>query len=165
MQQLPNHFAGDDDLIASHLAAVLCALFPDGEDFFVRSVRNYRDRIEDPLSDATSPASSARKAVNGREHRVLNDRLAELGYPTKRIERSVRFGLRIRDRFASPMANLAAAAALEHCTATLAEMLLRDYNRSDFHPDDLDTDELLARWREELFGVDGRLNHMLAGAA
>jgi predicted metal-dependent hydrolase len=42
---------------------------------------------------------------------------------------------------------------------------LRDYNRSDFHPDDHDTDELLAAWREELFGDHGRLNHMLAGAA
>ena len=42
---------------------------------------------------------------------------------------------------------------------------LRDYNRADFHPDDHDTDELLAAWRDELFGDEGRLNHMLAGAA
>ena len=39
LEALPKHFAGDDDLIASHLAAVLSAVFPDGEDFFVRSVR------------------------------------------------------------------------------------------------------------------------------
>ena len=43
--------------------------------------------------------------------------------------------------------------------------MLRDYNRPDFHPDDHETDELLAEWREELFGSEGRLNHMMAGAA
>ena len=42
------HFADDGDLILSHLAAALSAVFPDGEDFFVRSVRQFRDRISDP---------------------------------------------------------------------------------------------------------------------
>src|SRR5690606_14812869 len=41
---------------------------------------------------------------------------------------------------------------------------LRDYNRPDFHPDDHPTDELVARWRDELFGEQGRLNDKLAGA-
>lgn len=267
LQQLPKHFAGDEDLIASHLAAVLSAMFPDGEDFFVRSVRNFRDRIDDPALKRDVAGFIGQEAIHGREHRVLNDRLAELGYPTKRIERGVKFGLGMREKIASPMANLAATAALEHYTATLAEILLsseeareqlgtaelrdvflwhaleesehkavafdvyravggpertrrmqmnlitvsfifgvtvnvglsllrdretyrkgrlraslgrmrrsplftkdvparlRDYNRPDFHPDDHETDELLAEWREELFGAEGRLNHMMAGAA
>jgi hypothetical protein len=38
---------------------------------------------------------------------------------------------------------------------------LRDYNRSDFHPDDRDTGELVVRWRAELFGEHGRLNDKL----
>jgi predicted metal-dependent hydrolase len=41
---------------------------------------------------------------------------------------------------------------------------LKDYNRADFHPDDSDTDELLDRWRRELFGETGTLNDRLAGA-
>jgi hypothetical protein len=55
---------------------------------------------------------------------VLNDRLAELGYPTKRVERFVKKGLALRERMLSPEANLAATAALEHFTATLAELVL-----------------------------------------
>src|SRR5690606_19009068 len=47
LRDLPKHFAADGDLILSHLAASLSAVFPDGEDFFVRSVRHYRDRITD----------------------------------------------------------------------------------------------------------------------
>jgi hypothetical protein len=42
---------------------------------------------------------------------------------------------------------------------------LRDYNRSDFHPDDSDTNELVERWRAELFGDDGSLNDKLMGSA
>jgi hypothetical protein len=42
---------------------------------------------------------------------------------------------------------------------------LKDYNRPDFHPDDRDTTELVARWRTELFGDEGTLNDKLAGSA
>src|SRR5436309_14825939 len=41
---------------------------------------------------------------------------------------------------------------------------LRDYNRPNFHPDDSDTDALVALWREELFGQAGSLNDKLVGA-
>ncbi len=39
MASLPRHFAADGDLVASHIIAALSSVFPDGEDFFVRSVR------------------------------------------------------------------------------------------------------------------------------
>src|SRR5690606_40221452 len=41
---------------------------------------------------------------------------------------------------------------------------LRMYDRPGFHPDDIDTDELVERWREELFGKDGSLNALLVTA-
>ena len=124
LRDLPKHFAADGDLILSHLAAGLSAVFPDGEDFFVRSVRHYRDRITDPVLKRQVAGFIGQEAVHGREHRVLNDRLAELGYPTKGVERIVRWSLEGRERIAPARANLAATAALEHFTATLAELLL-----------------------------------------
>jgi uncharacterized protein len=42
---------------------------------------------------------------------------------------------------------------------------LKDYNRSDFHPDDSDTTALVEAWRAELFGEHGTLNDKLIGAA
>jgi predicted metal-dependent hydrolase len=267
VRDLPRHFAGDGDLIMSHVVATLSAVFPDGEDFFVRSVRRFRDQIADPELRRQVAGFIGQEAVHGREHRALNNRLDELGYPTKRIERFTKWGLAQRERLMSPMSNLAATAALEHYTATLAEVLmadeearrtlgdprvldvllwhaleenehkavafdvykavggsertrvltmnavtfgfivgmtlqavvsllgdratyrprtlaasvrrlrrspwlkpevwrqLRDYNRPDFHPDDRDTTELIARWREELFGAEGTLNDKLATSA
>jgi predicted metal-dependent hydrolase len=262
LQDLPKHFAANDDLIGSHLMAVLSGVFPDGEDFFVRSVRRQRDKVTDPVLKRQVAGFIGQEAMHGREHRALNDRLAELGYPTKRVERVIKFSLGTRERIMSPLSNLAATAALEHFTATFAELLLsderaremvgdraldlflwhaleesehkavafdvykavggsermrvwtmnaltfgfifaisletflsllgdrstyergrllsswkrfrrspfvhprvwrqlRDYNRPDFHPDDSDTEALVARWREELFGEHGTLNDML----
>ncbi len=62
---------------------------------------------------------------------MLNDRLAELGYPTKEIERLTERGLAFRERKMTPLANLASTAALEHFTATLAEVILSSERARD----------------------------------
>lgn len=124
LQDLPKHFASDGDLILSHLAAGLSAVFPDGEDFFVRSVRYYRDQISDPRLKRQVAGFIGQEAMHGREHRAFNDRLDQLGYPTKAVERFTRKGLELRERLLPPTSNLAATAALEHFTATLAELIL-----------------------------------------
>lgn len=138
LRDLPKHFAADGDLILSHLAAALSGLFPDGEDFFVRSVRHYRDHITDPDLKRQVAGFIGQESIHGREHRALNDRLAELGYPTKQVEVFTRRGLELRERVAPPVSNLAATAALEHFTATLAELLLTsDETRDLFGHDEV----------------------------
>jgi len=136
LQEIPKLFAGDGDLVASHVAAGLSAVFPDGEDFFVRSVRHFRDEITDPELKRQVTGFIGQEAMHGREHRAFNDRLAELGYPTKQVERFTKWGLELRERIAPAKANLAATAALEHFTATLAELVLSDeQTREQFgHP-------------------------------
>ena len=124
LQSVPKHFAADGDLILSHVAAGLSAVFPDGEDFFVRSVRHYRGQITDPTLKQQVAGFIGQEAMHGREHRAFNDRLDELGYPVKFVERLTEKGLALRTRFAPASANLAATAALEHFTATLAELVL-----------------------------------------
>jgi predicted metal-dependent hydrolase len=126
LQEVPRHFAADGDLVGSHVMAALSAVFPDGEDFFVRSVRHYRDQISDPQLKRQVAGFIGQEAMHGREHRAFNDRLDQLGYPTKRVERFVKWGLKTRERLLPAKSNLAVTAALEHFTATLAELLLSD---------------------------------------
>ncbi len=121
---VPRHFAADGDLVSSHYAAALSGLFPDGEDYFVRSVRHYRDRITDPELKRQVAGFIGQEAMHGREHRAFNARLDELGYHTQRIERMTRKVLEFRERVAPPITNLAVTAALEHFTATMAELIL-----------------------------------------
>ena len=137
-QDVPKHFAADGDLILSHLTASLSSVFPDGEDFFVRSVRHFRDEITDPELKRQVAGFIGQEAMHGREHRAFNDRLDELGYPVKRYERITRWGLELRERVAPAKSNLAATAALEHFTATLAELLLTNEEvRSEFGHDEV----------------------------
>src|SRR5690606_18852059 len=92
-ETLPKHFVGGDPAM-SHVVAVLSSLFPEGEDFFVESVRRYRDRIDDPELKKQVAGFIGQEAIHGREHRTFNDRLAAMGYPTHLIDRLVHVGFR-----------------------------------------------------------------------
>jgi predicted metal-dependent hydrolase len=131
LADLPRHFAADGNVFASHLIANLSAVFPDGEDYFVRSVRHYRPKVTDPALKKQVNGFIGQEAMHGREHRVFNDKLAEVGYPTKRVERFTKWGLELRSRKAPASSNLALTAALEHFTATLAELVLRNEDIRD----------------------------------
>jgi predicted metal-dependent hydrolase len=124
LDDLPKHFAADGDILGSHVLTVLSGVFPDGEDFFVRSVEAMRARVDDPRLLEDVEGFIGQESMHGREHRVLNERLAELGYPTRALAVYIRVTLRFRERLQSKKFNLAVTAALEHYTATLAETLL-----------------------------------------
>jgi predicted metal-dependent hydrolase len=123
IRQLPKYFA-NGDMMMSHILTVLSSTFPEGEDFFVRSVKAVRDQITDPKLLADVDGFIGQEEMHGREHRVLNEHLAGLGYPTRGIGAYVRGLYWVRERIQSKRVNLAFTAALEHYTATLAELLL-----------------------------------------
>jgi predicted metal-dependent hydrolase len=108
----------------SHVVAMLSAVFPEGEDFFVRTVRNHRGDIEDPVLKGAVAGFIGQEAMHGREHRAFNEALARLGYPTRFVDRLTGTGLRLAERVLPTKVQLAITAALEHYTASLAELLL-----------------------------------------
>ena len=122
---LDKHYV-DGDLVMSHVVAVLSATFPPGEDFFVRSVRHFSDRITDPELKKQVAGFIGQEVTHGREHRALNDRLQEMGYPTRRVDRAAKRGLGLYEKKLPALSCLAVTAALEHYTAALAETLLTD---------------------------------------
>lgn len=121
---LDRHYV-QGDLVMSHVVAVLSGLFPEGEDFFIRSVRRYADQVTDPELKKQVSGFIGQEVTHGREHRALNDRLHDMGYPTRMVDRFTH-NLMIRsDRLFRQKFQLAVTAALEHYTATVAECLLR----------------------------------------
>lgn len=124
--ELPKYFALDGDIAMSHVLSVLSSTFPEGEKFFVRSVAAVRDRISDPQLLADIDGFIGQEQMHGWQHQVLNERLAGYGYPTRGIDAYVRGLYWVRERMQSKKVNLAFTAALEHYTATLAELLLTD---------------------------------------
>lgn len=120
------HHCVNGDPVMSHLIAYLSATFPEGEDFFVRSVRQFASRVTDPDLKARVGGFIGQEVTHGREHRALNERLHQMGYPTRRYDRITRRGLAWYERRLSPLTCLAITAALEHFTAVFAETLLSD---------------------------------------
>lgn len=120
---LDRHYV-DGDLVMSHVVAVLSATFPPGEDFFVRSVRNYADQVTDPELKSQVAGFIGQEVTHGREHRELNARLQQMGYPTDKVSGFVKWSLEDAEKRVPKKLRLAYTAALEHYTATIAEALL-----------------------------------------
>jgi predicted metal-dependent hydrolase len=100
--------------------------FPVGERFFIHSLRNYKDEIQDDHLKQQITAFIGQEAFHGREHEEYNKALVEAGIPAERMEHSVARllkGVRLR----MPRAyQLGTTVALEHLTAVLGDMLLRE---------------------------------------
>ncbi|UTW06908.1 metal-dependent hydrolase [Pseudomonas benzenivorans] len=120
---LPRHWHGGD-AFRSHLFDAMSLLFPDGERFFIESVRHFREQIGDPLLLEQIRGFIGQEGHHSREHQVYSERLRGLGYDISHLERSAQARIRyVRKRF-SPQRQLAATAALEHITAIMAAGLL-----------------------------------------
>jgi len=129
---VPPEVSGDDyivpgDPIFSHFLAVLSAVFPKGEEFFVASVRRHRDAVaDDPVLKAQVKGFIGQEAMHSREHRTINAQLAEQGYSTERADHTI--GV-IVDRILKARPRrlaIAATAAAEHYTGLLGEAVLSD---------------------------------------
>jgi predicted metal-dependent hydrolase len=114
-----------DDLFLSLFFDSLSLLFPDGERFFVDSVRRFRSNLTDPTLLADVTGFIGQEAMHGRAHRAFNDTLAAQGLDLAPRLRELRRLLDVARRILSPRAQLAVTCALEHFTAILAEQLLR----------------------------------------
>jgi uncharacterized protein len=110
--------------VATALYNALSATFPEGEAFFVESVRRHRDGAPPKLA-AEIKAFTTQEAIHSREHAAFNKAATEAGYDLTPLEKRVhwRIGL-LNER--PPIASLAATMALEHFTAILAHELLKD---------------------------------------
>ena len=132
---VPERWWGDD-LFLSLFGDALSLVFPEGERFFVESVRRFKDDIDDPELRAAAIAFAGQEAMHGREHRAWNDLLVKKGLTdAPELEAQVKRLLDTGRRVLSPRAQLAVTCALEHFTASMAEQLMEiEDDRHDIHP-------------------------------
>lgn len=103
----------------------LSIFFPVGERFFIQSLRNYRDVIDDPALKEDVAAFIGQEAFHGREHDEYNEALEAAGLPAEHLENLVTRLLEQVKRLPKPF-QLAATVSLEHLTAIMGDILLRD---------------------------------------
>jgi predicted metal-dependent hydrolase len=172
----PRRHLIEDDKFQSHLLAALSAVFPVGEDFFVDAVKAYRRDVADhPRLRPLVKGFIGQESMHGREHRELNERLAQLGYPTAAIERGIGVVLALLKQQPRSM-QLSVTAAAEHLTATIAHTILVDEGMRELFAENPELGSLL-EWHavEELehkdvafdllAEVDGRYAVRAAGMA
>lgn len=123
LEAAPRHWFGGDP-VATHIANGVNLLFPWGERFFVRSVRHYLDRIDDPELAAQARGFFAQEGRHAHAHERFFEVMEAQGY---RIRPFLERFQSVADRLESvlpPALNLAGTAAQEHFTALLAEAAL-----------------------------------------
>lgn len=120
----PRYWFGNNAFL-THFVGGLSALFPDGEMFFVRSVRNVRERIEDEALQREISAFIGQEAMHAKAHLAFDDFCKDRQIDLKSIERYAVVLLGFVERHGSPEQQLAVTCALEHLTATFAAQLLR----------------------------------------
>ena len=132
-EAVPRDWYAGDAYTTTFLDA-LSLLFPEGERFFVESVKQHKQFVHGELR-AEVAGFIGQEAMHGKEHRAFNEMLVAHGYAqAPRVERGLKWFLRRVRRTLSPRSQLAVTCALEHFTAILAEGLLSDPRmRHDMH--------------------------------
>jgi predicted metal-dependent hydrolase len=112
------------DPIATAFFNALSASFPQGERFFMDAVRPWRETAGPELREQIR-VFTAQEAVHSREHLVFNNQVASAGFDFGPIDTFLkrRFDLA---RKLPRLTQLAATIALEHFTAILANVILKD---------------------------------------
>lgn len=125
---IPRHWVSGDPF-ATHFLNALSSTFPFGEAFFVRSVRHYQDRIEDPVLRNRIRGFAGQEAQHSRVHDEHMQLLVEQGYGA--LETRNRFFDRLLHwhNRKTPRFSLAVTAALEHLTAILVRQMLLQPDR------------------------------------
>ncbi len=126
-------FAGDPFL--TRMFDALSLTFPDGERYFIQSVRLFRDQIQDPDLKQRVADFIRQEAQHGIAHDKMNQVMKDQGMPVdqfiQRLNKVFKFELKYR----SPQYNIAMTAAAEHLTALMAETFYGEKETlQDAHP-------------------------------
>jgi hypothetical protein len=110
------------DPFASAFNNAMSVTFPQGEAFFVETVRRFRDQVPPELARQID-AFVKQEVHHSREHVAFNRQVTDAGYDTKAMEEWIRDRL-VESRQQHPVAQLCVTVALEHFTAIFAHHML-----------------------------------------
>lgn len=119
----------NNDPVSSMLWIAFQAYFPEGESFFVDSVRDMRSKINDPQLLKDVSAFIGQEAMHGKEHYVANEEAKRQGIDVTSLDKAAHQVRQLGNRFLSKRFRLALTAAAEHFTGVIGSQIAR---RSDF---------------------------------
>lgn len=119
-EKMPRFWFGGDPF-KTRVFDALSLTFPDGERYFINSVRLFRDQITDPDLQQRVKDFIMQEAQHGIAHDSMNQVLINQGMPVEAMigDMKSRFDSWLKHK--SPEVNIAITAASEHLTALMAE--------------------------------------------
>ncbi len=110
----------DNHPFKTRFADALSTLFPEGERYFITSVRNFRDQVTDPELLEGIKDFMRQEGQHGIVHDKYNERLRKQGIDVDKIEGINKKLIAFALKHSSKEFNLANTAAAEHITAMMA---------------------------------------------
>lgn len=130
---IPKYWFGGDAFKTRFFDA-MSTMFPEGEKYFIESVRAYRGDITDPVLAKAVSDFTYQEAQHGVAHRLFNDRLRQQGIDVDRYEQAMRSYINWVTQHLPKSVNLANTAAAEHLTAIMSHIWLHDDVHKDSDP-------------------------------
>ena len=131
---LPKHWFGGN-AVATHAANGLHILFPEGERFFIRSVRRFLGPIDDPELKTRVRGFFAQEALHGQAHDDVIELLEAQGYSVRRFLKVYKWlAFEVAEPLAPASMSLSVTVALEHLTACMAESAFVDGRLDHAYP-------------------------------
>ncbi|MBQ0713976.1 metal-dependent hydrolase [Paraperlucidibaca wandonensis] len=124
-----NKYFINNDPVPSMLWLAFQAYFPEGEAFFVDSVRDMRDQVKGELLQKNVSAFIGQEAMHGKEHYVANEEARRQGIDVSALDRATARVRRLGNKHLSKRFRLALTAAAEHFTGVISSQIAK---RDDF---------------------------------
>ncbi|MGJ8686402.1 MAG: metal-dependent hydrolase [Spongiibacteraceae bacterium] len=122
---IPNYWMAGDAYKTRVMDSVQSS-FPDGERYFISTVRAFRDQIEDPALRHEVKDFMSQEGQHGIVHTDFNARLQRQGIAIDKFTANAKAVSDKRLQRYSPGYNVALTAALEHFTAMMADLFFAE---------------------------------------
>ena len=134
LDEVPRFWFGGDPFL-TRIFDSMGASFPEGERYFIESVRLFRDKITDPDLKQRVTDFIKQEAQHGIAHDKMNQVMKDQGLPIDQFVGFVRNLYKRELKKYSPQYNIAMTAAAEHLTALMAETFYsKKETFKDAHP-------------------------------
>jgi len=121
---IKNKYFFNGNSIKTCFLAGLSSTFPPGESEFIESVRNYRDKIDNPNLAKQVKGFIGQEGHHSHQHKKINQALFDLGFDAPALETQMSKIIEKRVKSLNPKTRLAITVCMEHLTAILAEYIL-----------------------------------------
>lgn len=134
LDEAPRFWFGNDPF-KTRIFDALSLTFPDGERYFIESVRLFRDKIQDPILKQKVADFIRQEAQHGLAHDKMNQVMKDQGMPLEQFITFMQKFFKSELKKHSPQYNIAMTAAAEHLTALMAETFYsQKATLKDAHP-------------------------------